>query len=124
LFISIEEAEKQLTALGSTWEWMEDGSGNLKTITAVLPAIRWDTGDRRTNERTFFNSMVAAYTGWNDSRNVGEKAILHGDGEFCDPVAMQDAIRIMDEIAVAIPWQTRDFILVDNRTGVCCAGAH
>jgi hypothetical protein len=116
VYLLTEEAERKLVSLGSTWEWAEDGSGNLKTVTAILPAIRIDSGDRRTGEKTFFNSMVAAYSGWNDSRNIGEKAVMFGNGEFCDPVAMADAIRIMDEICVAIPWQQNDFFLIDNRT--------
>lgn len=34
-----------------------------------------DKGERRTKKKTFFNSMVAAYTGWTDSRNEGAKAV-------------------------------------------------
>ena len=58
---SKEEAENELTKLGSTFEWLENG--DLKTVTSVLPAVRVDAGPRRSNEKTFFNSMVAAYTG-------------------------------------------------------------
>jgi len=32
-------------------------------------------GVLRTNRKTFFNSIVAAYVGWNDSRNDGKKAV-------------------------------------------------
>ena len=58
---SKEEAESKLKELGSRFEWLE--SGDLKTVTSVLPAVRVDAGPRRSNEKTFFNSMVAAYTG-------------------------------------------------------------
>lgn len=113
---SIEGAEEALIKLGSTWEWQADGS--LKTITSVLPAIRKDSGESRSNEKTFFNSMVAAFTGWNDSRNEGEKAVVLGDGNdtLCDPQGIRDAIEIMDEISVAIPWQIGDMLFLDNRT--------
>jgi hypothetical protein len=57
-----EGAEEKLKELGSTWEWLSDGS--LKTITKALPAIRQDDGPGRTQTRNFFNSMVAAYTGY------------------------------------------------------------
>jgi hypothetical protein len=58
---SKEEAETKLAQLGSTFEWLDNG--DLKTITSVLPAVRLDAGPRRSQEKTFFNSMVAAYTG-------------------------------------------------------------
>jgi hypothetical protein len=109
-----EDAEEKLRALGSTWEWLENG--DLKTITAVLPAIRVDEGINRSGERTFFNSMVAAYTGWTDSRNDGRRAVQLADGSFCDEDAMNAATRIMDEISARIAWQKNDFVLIDNRT--------
>jgi hypothetical protein len=86
--------------------------------------IRWshasvrsqvDAGVNRSNEKTFFNSMVAAYTGWKDSRNDPEKAIECGDGTPVDPRAIQDASRLMDELSVAFPWRKGDVLLVDNR---------
>jgi hypothetical protein len=60
--LNIEGAEEKLSELGSSWEWLPDGS--LKTITKALPAVRDDNGPGRTNTRNFFNSMVAAYTGY------------------------------------------------------------
>jgi hypothetical protein len=99
--------------MGSTWEWVGD---DLKTITAILPALRMDDGPNRTNELTFFNSMVAAYIGWNDSRNTGKDAVRLGDGSPCDEDAMLYAVEVMDEIACALKWQANDFVLVDNRT--------
>lgn len=59
-----EEAEKAMEKIGTTWEWLDDG--NLRTISAVVPAIRTD---QRSGRKMFFNSMVAAYTGWIDKRN-------------------------------------------------------
>ena len=109
-------AESALLKLGSTWEWQENG--NLKTVTAILPAIKEDFGSNRTNEKVFFNSMVAAFTGWNDSRNKGENAVVLGDGNdtVCDIQGIQDTLDIMNEIAVAIPWESGDLMLLDNRT--------
>ena len=75
-----------------------------------------DQGENRTNEKTFFNSMVAAYTGWKDSRNDPEKAVVTGDGAAIDPQFVQDAAQIMEEICVAFPWQHGDVLLLDNRT--------
>jgi hypothetical protein len=111
-----EQAEEALRKLGSTWEWLDNG--NLKTITAIVPAVKSDEGPNRSNTKTFFNSLVAAYTGWNDSRNDGRKAVITSDGEYLNPQLMEDAERIMNEISVAIPWQKGDIMLVDNRTAM------
>jgi hypothetical protein len=119
---SKEDAEAALRKLGSTWEWLPDGH-TLKTITATVPAVRVDnTGTNRSLAKTFYNSIVAAYTGWNDSRNVGERAVvLARDGpeeSYLDPAAIRDAVSIMQEICVAIPWKAGDVMLVDNRTAM------
>ena len=67
-------------------------------------------------KRLFFNSVVAAYTGWNDGRNVGSKAVMLGDGSFVGDEEMADAQVIMADIEVAFPWQQGDVLLLDNRT--------
>ena len=132
---SLEGAEAALRELGSSWEWQaagKDGDGNesytLKTITATVPAVRTDNqpdGAQRSNRKTFFNSVVAAYTGWNDSRNEGKKAVLlgerrsagGGDGSrLLDDRVMGDAVQVMQELSVAFKWHGGDVLLVDNRT--------
>lgn len=124
-------AEAALHALGSTWEWQADGS--LRTVTATVPAIRRDdqpAGAARSQQETFFNSIVAAFTGWNDSRNDGKRAVVMGDGfgdasngsdensndKFLDENAIMAAVQVMQEVCVAFPWQAGDVLLVDNRT--------
>lgn len=113
---SKEGAEAGLVSLGSTWEWLPDGS--LKTITAVLPAVRIDSGPNRSNEKTFFNSVVAAFSGWNDSRNIGERAVVFGDDSLCDRDVMYDILHCMDEMSVAFKWQSGDVLVLDNRTAM------
>ena len=54
-----EEAVAKHRAHGGEAEWLPDGS--LKTVTAVLPAVR---PDPKGGKPQWFNSMVAAYTGW------------------------------------------------------------
>ena len=57
----LAEVEDSLNKSGSTFQWLENGV--LKTVTKVLPAIRIDSGIKRSNTKNFFNSVVAAYTG-------------------------------------------------------------
>jgi hypothetical protein len=117
-----------LVALGSEWRWQEDGT--LQTITATVPAIRTDDQPpeaERSEQKTFFNSVVAAYTGWNDSRNDGSRAVVLGEGvqgnsaqgkegQVMPPQAIADAVRVMQEVCVAFPWLPGDVLLLDNRT--------
>eukprot|EP00898_Chlorokybus_atmophyticus_P006350 jgi/Chlat1/6716/Chrsp50S06428 len=105
-----EDAEAKVRESGADWEWLPDGS--LKTTSAAMPAVRTDF---RTGQKVFFNSIVAAYTGWNDSRNVGSKAVTHAhDGKPLDPDAIEAAVKIMTENKVAFRWQQGDVLLVDN----------
>ncbi len=58
---------------GNTWEWFENG--DCRVISAVLPAIRVSSN----GNKTFFNQVIAAYTGWIDKRNNPKKAVTFGD---------------------------------------------
>lgn len=124
-YLCVAGAEAALLELGSSWEWQ--GDGTLKTVTATVAAIRTDdqpAGAARTHQKTFFNSVVAAYTGWNDSRNEGTRAVLLGgagagageESRLLDVAAMATAVQVMDEVCVAFPWKAGDVLLLDNRT--------
>jgi hypothetical protein len=91
-------------------------NGDLKTITAKLTAVRMDSGDQRSNQPTFFNSIIAAYEGWHDTRNDGKKAVILGDGRYLEETVMSAISAMMREITVAIPWHRGDILLLDNRT--------
>ncbi|MEM9489315.1 MAG: TauD/TfdA family dioxygenase, partial [Myxococcota bacterium] len=105
-----DDAETVMRELGTTWEWLD--SGNLKTVTATVPAIRQDL---RTGHKTFFNSMIAAYTGWIDSRNDPEKSIQLGDGSPVDAQAMRSIAEFMRAECVAFHWHKGDVLLLDNQ---------
>ena len=80
-----KEAEAEMTKIGTTWEWLENG--DCRTTTAVVPAIKTNP---RNGQEMFFNAMVAAYTGWVDSRNDPTKAVVLGNGEPVDGDALLD----------------------------------
>ncbi|CAE7190995.1 unnamed protein product [Symbiodinium pilosum] len=104
-----EEAEEVMRKQGTTWEWLP--GGDLKTTTAALPALRVD---ERTGRRVFFNSVIAAFTGWNDSRNVGEEAVVLGDYSPVNKPALRAVARFMAEREVAFAWKKGDILIVDN----------
>ena len=90
-----------MRSVGTTWEWHDNG--DLSTRTAAVPAVRVNP---RSGKKVFFNSVVAAYTGWVDSRNDPLRAVCFGraegetEDEFMDPavracaaVASQPCVR-------------------------------
>lgn len=105
-----QEAETRMKAIGTTWQWLENG--DLRTETATVPAIRVD---ERCDKKTFFNSMVAAYTGWVDSRNDPRRAVIVGDGTAVDGEALEATAVAMTEESVAFRWQEGDMLWLDNR---------
>ena len=103
-----QEAEAKLSRLGYQWEWRKDGA--LSVTTPVLPAIRTAKDGRK----VFFNQLIAAFRGWQDARNVGEKSIFFGDYSTISNDDMAVVIRLSDLLTFDIPWQTGDVVLVDN----------
>ncbi|KAI9160390.1 hypothetical protein LWI28_007695 [Acer negundo] len=90
-------------------EWMEDGG--VKSIMGPIPAIKYDKSRQR---KIWFNSMVAAYTGWEDARNDPVKAVTFGDGEPLPADIIYECLKILEEECVAVPWQKGDVLLIDN----------
>ena len=103
-----QQAEGKLAHLDYGWQWQEDGS--LSVTTPVLPAVR-QLNDGRT---VFFNQLIAAFRGWKDARNSGEKSICFGDGSAIDSSHMALAIDLADKLTFDIPWQSGDVALLDN----------
>ena len=106
-----EEAEEKMREAGMNWEWLENG--DVRTETRVLPGIRFDD---ETQQKTFFNSIVAVFTGWNDSRNQGEKAVTTADGEPMDAMALEQLVEAMDKLCVNFKWQAGDVLWINNHT--------
>lgn len=102
------EAEKRAASLGMRLEWLEDG---VKTVSGPIPAVKTDELRQR---RVWFNSMVAAYTGWEDARNDPLKAVKFGDGTPLPKEAVMACLDILTEESVSIPWRHGDVLVLDN----------
>ncbi|XP_050232361.1 clavaminate synthase-like protein At3g21360 [Mercurialis annua] len=100
--------EQRAAKLGMKLEWLKDG---VKTIMGPIPGIKYD---KSRNRKIWFNSMVAAYTGWEDERNDPVKAVTFGDGEPLPGDVVYDCLKILEEESVAIPWRKGDVLLIDN----------
>lgn len=103
-FLNPDRAAK----LGMKLEWTDDG---VKTIMGPIPAVKWDESRGR---KIWFNSMVAAYTGWKDARNDPVKAVTFGDGSPLPADVIAECGKILEEECVAVPWQHGDILLIDN----------
>lgn len=105
---TVEEAETKLRSLGYQWQWQD--SGSLKVVTPKLPAVRLASDGRR----VFFNQLIAAFRGWQDSRNEAGKSISFGDGSPIDVDTMSGVIELADELTFDLCWHSGDVALVDN----------
>ncbi|KAL0341966.1 UNVERIFIED_CONTAM: Clavaminate synthase-like protein [Sesamum calycinum] len=101
-------AEERAAKLNMKLEWTEDG---VKTIMGPIPAVKYDETRQC---KIWFNSMVAAYTGWEDARNDPKKAVTFGDGNPLPGDIIYDCLKILEEESVAIPWRKGDVLLIDN----------
>lgn len=106
-----EECEAKLKDIGMTWAWQPNDI--LRTESPTLPAIRFD---EETHQKTFFNSIVAVYTGWDDARNVARKAVIRADGTEMDEAVLGKTVEAMDELCVNFKWHEGDVLFVNNHT--------
>jgi len=104
------EAEKKCKELGTSIQWLPDGC--LHTRTAVLPAVREYS---RAGKKTWFNSIIAAYLGWNDSRNDAKKAVTFPDGTSMPEAAMKTLEGAFEDLAIDFAWQKGDVVMIDNK---------
>lgn len=103
-----EEAEAEAGKQGSTLEWLDNG--DCRVISATLPAVRVSSN----GNKTFFNQIIAAYTGWIDSRNDPKKAVTLGDGTPLPADIFDDLAKYMTDNACAYKWTPGKFVIVDN----------
>ena len=94
--------------LGMKLEWTDDG---VKTVMGPIPAVKWDESR---GQKIWFNSMVAAYTGWKDARNDPVKAVTFGDGSPLPADIIAACGQVLEEECVAVPWRHGDILLIDN----------
>ena len=105
-----ETAEAKARAQGTKFEWLPNGC--MKTTTKVLPGVRVDG---RTGKKTWFNSIIAAYLGWKDSRNDPTKAVTFPNGEPMSVEVMKTLEKVLDDLSVRCKWEKGDVMMVDNR---------
>ena len=101
-------AEKRLSELGYSWNWLENGC--LRATTPVLPAVR----EVALGRKTLFNQLIAAFSGWKDDRNDPGKAVRLGDEQPLDGEQVRVMIDIANDITFPMQWQPGDCVIIDN----------
>lgn len=110
------ELENKLDKIeGLEYEWQPDGS--LTVITEPIPAVRMieQQHNHAIYQWTFHNSVIAAFLGWQDSRNDRMNAVCFGNNEPMDPKVLEDIAKFMDENKVSYQWQKGDVFALNNR---------
>ena len=105
------ELENNLNLIdGLTYSWND--KDEITIITQILPAIFYNT---ETDNYIFFNSLIAAYNGWQDSRNNRFESITYGNGEKIEKDVLEDITQFMEQNKVSWIWNDGDIIWIDNR---------
>jgi diketogulonate reductase-like aldo/keto reductase len=113
----LEEKLSQID--GCEWEWQElDGS--VRITTEAVPAIRLVTdrapAQNQVFQWTFSNSIVAAFLGWQDSRNNRHDALRFGtSNEKMPEQVLQSIADFMEENRILYTWNKGDVMALNNR---------
>ncbi len=85
-----EAADEEMKKRGFTGEWLDNGC--CRVISQVLPAVRTATNGKK----VFYNQVVAAFTGWVDSRNKRGECVTYVDGSHLPEPAIASLVKFMD----------------------------
>ncbi len=105
-----ELEEKLSKMIGIEYLWLDKGNISIKS--EVLPAIFYN---EETKEHIFFNSLIAAFNGWQDKRNNRLKSICYGDNSEIENDILKDITNFMENNKVCWKWMEGDIIWIDNR---------
>jgi hypothetical protein len=96
-------------------DWQPDGS--VRVTTRAVPAIRTvaDPNENFVFQRTFSNSIVAAYLGWQDVRNDRHDALRFGNGEKMPQDVLESIAAFMDRERVLYTWKKGDIMALNNQ---------
>jgi len=105
-----ELEEKLSKIIGIEYLWLDKENISIKS--EVIPAIFYN---EETKEHIFFNSLIAAFNGWQDKRNNRLKSICYGDNSEIENDILKDITNFIDNNKVCWKWMEGDIIWIDNR---------
>ncbi|KAL7542677.1 hypothetical protein ACHAXR_012203 [Thalassiosira sp. AJA248-18] len=110
------DLEKKLNNIaGLEYEWLPEGS---LTVTAEpIPAVKMieQQHGHGIYQWTFHNSVIAAFLGWEDSRNDRTKSVCFGNNDVMDPDVLDAIADFMNAHKVSYQWKKGDIFAINNR---------
>ena len=99
---------------GCEWKWLPDGS--VRITTEAVPGLRLvaDHAQNYIFQHAFANSIVAAYLGWQDTRNDRHEALQFGNQERIDEAVLESIAGYMESHRVLYPWKAGGIMAVNN----------
>lgn len=97
------------------YEWQEDGS--IRITSEPIPAIKMISEYQNNSvfQYTFHNSVIAAFVGWEDSRNDRTQAVKFGNDESMPQDVLNSIAAFMEQHKVSYKWKKGDIFALDNR---------
>jgi len=111
-----EELEAKLNAItGLEYEWKEDEC--IRITSEPISAIRMieQHHGQAIYQWTFHNSVIAAFVGWQDSRNNRKESIRFGNDETMPEQTLQAIADFMSTNKMSYPWKKGDIFAINNR---------
>jgi D-xylose reductase len=112
---SRQELEEKLSkTAGCTWEWLDE---SVRVTTEAVPAIRLvpDHAQNYVFQDTFANSIVAAFLGWQDTRNDRHDALRFGNDDRMPEDVLVQTATFMEQHRVMHSWKSGDIMALNNR---------
>ena len=100
---------------GLEYTWLPDGS--LNVVSEPVPAVRMieEQHGHFIYQWAFHNSVIAAFLGWEDSRNDRKKAVRFGNNDPMDESILEAIAKFMSENKISYQWKKGDFFALNNR---------
>jgi D-xylose reductase len=113
---TLEALEQKLRSIpGLEFAWQPDGC--LRVTSEPIPAIKFisQQHNQAIYQYTFHNSVIAAFIGWQDSRNDRFQAVRFGNDEPMPVDVLEDIAAYMDQHKINYSWKQGDFFALNNR---------
>ena len=99
---------------GLEFKWLENDC--IQIISETIPAIRFIASQDGNYifQYTFYNSIIAAFIGWEDSRNNRFQAVRFGDNTEMPFDILEKIANFMEKSKISFAWKKGDILAIHN----------
>jgi D-xylose reductase len=100
---------------GDVYEWLDGDC--VKITSEATPAVRLisEENGNFVYQYAFHNSIIAAFLGWQDSRNDRFQAVRFGDDSPMPVAVLDDIATFMEKNKISHVWRKGDILALNNR---------